>query len=64
MKSSITQGCPIKCLENNQIYYSAREAARQLKLHHTGILKVLNGDYTQTGGYHFEYVKNNKLGGK
>ena len=64
LKSSITQGCPIKCLENNQIYYSAREAARQLKLHHTGILKVLNGDYTQTGGYHFEYVKNNKLGGK
>lgn len=56
LASSITQGAPIKCIENNTIYYSIREAARQLNIHHTGIMKVLRGDYSSTGGYHFKYV--------
>ena len=64
LKSSITQGCPIRCLENNKIYYSVRDAARQLNVYHTGILKVLNGKYSQTGGYHFEYIKSNQLKGE
>ena len=56
LASSITQGLPIKCIETDTIYYSVREAARQLNIHHSGILKVLNGEYNQTGGYHFKYA--------
>lgn len=41
---------------DDTIYYSVREAARQLNIHHSGILKVLNGEYNQTGGYHFKYA--------
>lgn len=46
----------IRCLNNNKIYESAQEAARQLNLYQGNISAVARSKRNHTGGYHFEYV--------
>lgn len=46
----------IKCIENNTIYTSVTEAAKDLHIAKGGIYKVLQGKYAETSGYHFEAV--------
>lgn len=47
----------VKCLENGKIYNSINEAAKDLNLNVGSISHVINGKMKQTGGYHFESVK-------
>lgn len=46
----------IYCLENDKIYESQTQAARELGLDQGNISKVCRGIHKQTGGYHFEFV--------
>ena len=47
---------PVKCIETNIIYESAREAARQTGIIHTSIGKVCNNKQQTAGGYHWCFV--------
>lgn len=42
------------------VYNNPRDAARKLDLYSSNIRSVLKGDYSQTGGYTFKYVSQNK----
>ena len=48
---------PIRCIELNTIYPSVTEAGRCLNLDKSSISKVCLGKRKTTGGYHWEYVK-------
>jgi group I intron endonuclease len=50
------QSKPVLCIENNTIYYSVREAARQLNVFSQNIRRVLQGKASKTGGYTFRRV--------
>lgn len=52
---------PVRCVELNKIFNSAREAARQLNLSFVCIGKVCLGRSKTTGGYHFEFAKQNDI---
>lgn len=45
----------IYCIENEKIYESQTQAARELGLDQGNISKVCRGIFKQTGGYHFEF---------
>lgn len=45
-----------KCIENNKIYNSIAEAARDLQVNQSKISAVCRGERKQTQGYHFIYV--------
>lgn len=47
----------VRCIELNQIYESASEAARQLKLHRSSISRCCEKKMNSTGGYHWEFVE-------
>lgn len=47
---------PIKCLETGEVFKSSRDAARKLKLHQSGICRVLNGQLPKTGNLKFIYI--------
>ena len=47
----------VRCIELNTIYPSASEAARCLNLDQSNISKVCLGKLKRTGGYHWEFVK-------
>ena len=49
----------VRCIELNIIYDSATEAAKQLNLHRSSISRCCEGKLNSTGGYHWEFVKNN-----
>lgn len=46
---------PIFCVENNTIYASVYDAAKELNLQFGNIWSVCNGRRKTTGGYHFKY---------
>lgn len=46
---------PVICLDTGKVYKSAREAAKELKVHYTKICLVCQGKRKHTGGYHFRY---------
>ena len=47
----------VRCIELNTIYCSASEAARCLNLDQSNISKTCLGKLKTTGGYHWEFVK-------
>lgn len=51
-----SSGKPVRCVETNQIFDSAKEAARQLNLCSSGVSAVCRGEYKTFHGYHFEYI--------
>lgn len=46
---------PIKCLNNNTVYKSIKEACEQLKLDNRSVHRMLKGEYKHTKGYKFDY---------
>lgn len=56
-KVYIGQTCkkPIFCVENDTIYASVYDAAKELNLQFGNIWSVCNGRRKTTGGYHFKY---------
>lgn len=46
------------CIETEQVFESASEAARQMNLNKHCIIWCCNGKYKQTGNYHFKYIEN------
>lgn len=58
----VRQGKPNKkqvlCIETQQIFESASEAARQMNLNKHCIIWCCNGKYKQTNNYHFKYLEN------
>jgi hypothetical protein len=46
---------PVRCLDNNTVYFSLNEAARQLGLHRRCITMVCNKEMHHTAGYKFEW---------
>ena len=55
--NSITRPKSVRCIELNTIYPSVSEAARCLNLDQSCISKVCRGKLKTTGGYHWEFVK-------
>ena len=47
----------VRCVDNNIVYLSAREAARQLNVHPTNIINCCNGKQKTCKGLHFEYIE-------
>ncbi len=56
-KNSENHCIPIICYYNAIIYPSIKEAAEKLGLNASNIIEVLKGKRKHTGGYHFEYLK-------
>ena len=58
-KEKLSQSYPYKkkvfCVENQTVYESIHECARQLNLYATSIAKVCKGKIKTTGNYHFIY---------
>jgi len=47
---------PVYCINNNKKYDSLMDAAKDLGVHRENIKKVLQGKYSQTGGYKFKSI--------
>jgi len=45
----------VRCLNNDEVYMSVRQAGKELKLRPASITEVLNGDRLDLKGYRFEY---------
>ena len=58
LKNSNPKMRKIYCLENNTIYKSIHECARQLKLSATNICAVCKGKHSTHKKYHFSYTDN------
>lgn len=59
-RMSAARGYPCRCIETGEEFISASEAARQMGLWSSAIVRCCNGQAHTTGGYHFEYIKENK----
>lgn len=51
----------VYCEEQNKIYPSIQECARQLNLFATNICKCCKGRIKSTGGFHFRYYNNDNI---
>ena len=51
---------PVKCIETGIIYPSACEASRQLGIHYLSICYCCNGKQKTAGGFHWEFVIDQK----
>lgn len=47
---------PVVCLETDKVYESSGQAARELNLCRSHILRVAKGEYKQAKGYHFKFL--------
>lgn len=47
----------VLCIETQQVFESASEAARQMKLNKHCIIWCCNGKYKHAGNYHFKYIE-------
>ena len=48
---------PVYCEELDRVFDGARQAARELGLHNSGIISCCKGKYKTTGGYHWRYAE-------
>ena len=51
------QSIPVYCIELNKIFYGARQAARELGLDNSSIIKCCKGKAKTHKGYHFRYAE-------
>lgn len=58
MYGTHSNGIPVKCLETNIIYPSARQAEKETGIPHGSISMCCKGIYSQTHNTHWEYVLN------
>ena len=57
-KSSYPEGIPVKCVELDKTFSSAKAAAEQLKVSYSSIIKCCKYKTRHTaGGYHWQYAK-------
>lgn len=51
-------GYPVRCVETNKIFFSAKEAAMYYNLDNSTISKICRKNLKNStcGGYHWEYV--------
>ena len=61
LKSSISRGKKVLCIETGIIYNSIKEAERQTGINQSHIVKACKGKYKTSGGFHWKYVKEVKL---
>lgn len=56
-KTIIARGTPVKCIETNIRYPSAREAGRQTNIYASSISRCCNNKYgfKTAGGFHWKY---------
>lgn len=57
IRSREVRGKPILCIETSQVFPSIREAGKRLNINYSGILAVLKGRYSHSGGYTFKYIR-------
>ncbi len=59
LRASKSRGTPIRCVETDMLYHSAKEASRKTGIYQSSISRCCNGDYgfKTAGGYHWEYLK-------
>ena len=50
----------IICIENNKVYKSSRDAARDLRCSDGAIRMVLRGINKSAAGFHFKYKENGR----
>ena len=55
-RASKTKSKPVRCIETNVVYPSAKEVKRQLGFVQSSICNCCNGKYKQAYGFHWEYV--------
>lgn len=48
---------PVYCVELDKVFYGAREAAKELGISHSGIIRCCKGEYKSSHGYHFRYAE-------
>ena len=48
---------PVICLDTGKVYESAGQAARELNLCRSAILRVAKGEHKQAKGYHFKFLE-------
>jgi hypothetical protein len=48
---------PVYCDELDKTFNSIKEAAAELKVYTSNIIRVCKGQLKQTGGYHFKYAE-------
>lgn len=46
----------VYCAELDKAFYSVRNAAKEMNLHHENILRCCRGEMETTGGYHWKYL--------
>ena len=56
-RSAKTRSKPVYCVELDQVFDGANEAARELGLYQGNITRCCQGSYKTTGGYHFKYAE-------
>ena len=56
-RSAKKRSKPVYCIELNKIFDGARQAARELGLDNSNIIKCCKGKLKTTGGYHFRYAE-------
>lgn len=60
-KGSIKERKPVFCFNNCTIYSSSCEAARELHIYQSSIVKVCTGKCTHTHGYKFRYATSEEI---
>lgn len=48
---------PVVCIDTGTLYDSAGHAARELNICRSSVLRVADGTYKQTNGYHFKFLE-------
>ena len=56
LKSSISLGKKVLCIETGIIYNSIKEAERQTGISNSNIVKACKGKYKNAGSFHWKYV--------
>lgn len=57
LRSSVTRGKPVRCIESGEIFISCNDAARKMNLDFSHIAKCCRHELPQHKGLHFEFVE-------
>ena len=56
-RSNKKRSKPVYCIELDKTFYGARQAARELGLDNSSIIKCCKGRYKTHGGFHWKYAE-------
>lgn len=57
LRSSVTRGKPVRCIESGEIFVSCNDAGRKMNLDFSHIAKCCRHELPQHKGLHFEFVE-------